>query len=58
MRGAIAPLPSTPLWRGAQFKKIAQGQLYLYCYKESNGSVTVNQIRKDVKYKALWPISI
>jgi hypothetical protein len=29
MPGAIPPLPNTPLWRGAQFKK-AQGQLYLH----------------------------
>jgi hypothetical protein len=29
MSGAIPPLPNTPSWRGAQFKK-AQGQLYLY----------------------------
>jgi len=28
MSGAIPPLPNTPSWRGAQFKK-AQGQLYL-----------------------------
>jgi hypothetical protein len=34
MRGAITPLPNTPLWRGAQLKK-AQRQLYLY-YKSHN----------------------
>jgi len=28
MRGAIAPLPNTPSWRGAQLKK-SQRQLYL-----------------------------
>jgi len=30
MHGAIPPLPNTPSWRGAQSKKKAQGQLYLY----------------------------
>jgi hypothetical protein len=30
MSGAIPPLPNTPSWRGAQLKKEAQGQLYLY----------------------------
>jgi hypothetical protein len=29
MRGAIYPLPNTPLWRGDLLKK-AQGRLYLY----------------------------
>jgi hypothetical protein len=32
MRGAIPPLPNTLPWRGAQLKKKAQGQLYLYLY--------------------------
>jgi hypothetical protein len=32
MRGAIPPLPNTPSWRGAQLKKEAQGQLYLYIW--------------------------
>jgi len=30
MRGAKTPLPSTPSWRGAQLRKKARGQLYLY----------------------------
>jgi hypothetical protein len=30
MHGAILPLPNTPSWHGAQFKKKAQGQIYLY----------------------------
>jgi hypothetical protein len=30
MCGIIHPLPNTPSWRGAQLKKKAQGQLYLY----------------------------
>jgi hypothetical protein len=29
MRGAIPPLPNTPSWRDAQFKKKAQEQLPL-----------------------------
>jgi len=29
MCGPIPPLPNTPSWHGAQFKKITQGQLYL-----------------------------
>jgi len=38
MRGAIPPLPNTPSWRGAEFKK-AQGQLYLYVHP---GGLLVN----------------
>jgi hypothetical protein len=30
MSGAIPPLPNTPSWCGAQLKRKAQGQLYLY----------------------------
>jgi hypothetical protein len=30
MSGAIPPLPNMPSWPGAQYKKKAQGQLYLY----------------------------
>jgi hypothetical protein len=29
MRGSVPPLPSTPSWRGAQFKK-TQAQFYFY----------------------------
>jgi len=30
MSGAIPPVPNTPSWRGAQLKKEAQGQLYIF----------------------------
>jgi hypothetical protein len=37
MRGAIPPSPSTPSWRGAQFKINAQGKLYLSLYLRETG---------------------
>jgi hypothetical protein len=45
MCGFIPPLPNTPSWRGAQLKKRAQGQLYLYLYfigKNGTQKLTVN----------------
>jgi hypothetical protein len=35
MCGAVSPLPNTISWRGAQFRKKAQGQIYLYLNKFS-----------------------
>jgi hypothetical protein len=37
MRGAIPSLPNTPSWRGAQFKKKAQGQLNLFTFAQLRG---------------------
>jgi hypothetical protein len=42
MRGVITLLPSTPSWRGAQFKEKAQEQLYLTC--AARNSVTFPEL--------------
>jgi hypothetical protein len=38
MRGAIPPLPNTPSWRGAQFKKEGTGTTLPFTFSSISGT--------------------
>jgi hypothetical protein len=52
MRGAIPPIPNTPPWHDAQFKKKAQGYLYLYIRKEYcyTKKLNIERVKFDIKW--------
>jgi hypothetical protein len=54
MCGTMPLLPNTPSWRGAQFKKKAQGQLYLYLLIEE----VIVHIKMDFKKKVELDLTV